>query len=99
MALQYALVASGGKAGSSSARLVRAEHLPPMQSPLEMGVASETTASEASSGLHDAERDALRKALARADGNMAQAARELGVARSTLYRMLKRHRLGAFARD
>ncbi len=34
---------------------------------------------------------ALRQALARAGGNVSQAARSLGVARSTIYRMMKRH--------
>ena len=38
-----------------------------------------------------AEREALRMALDRARGNMSEAARQLGVARSTLYRMIVRH--------
>lgn len=42
-----------------------------------------------------AERDALRAALDSARGNMSEAARQLGVARSTLYRMLVRHRIPA----
>jgi transcriptional regulator of acetoin/glycerol metabolism len=40
-----------------------------------------------------AERDALRRAVAESGGNLSVAARRLGVARSTLYRMLRRHRL------
>jgi len=40
-----------------------------------------------------AERDTLRKAVAESGGNLSSAARRLGVARSTLYRMLRRHNL------
>jgi len=43
--------------------------------------------------LSDAEREAVLQALDRSRGNMSEAARQLGVARSTLYRMLDRHGL------
>ncbi|MFO0002036.1 MAG: helix-turn-helix domain-containing protein [bacterium] len=35
----------------------------------------------------------MRRALAGSDGNLSEAARQLGVARSTLYRMMERHGL------
>jgi two-component system NtrC family response regulator len=41
-----------------------------------------------------AERAALREALARADGNLSAAARLLEVSRPTLYTLLRQHRLG-----
>ena len=44
-------------------------------------------------GLMDAERSAVRAAVARARGNMSAAARELGVSRATFYRLLKKHSL------
>lgn len=44
-------------------------------------------------GLKDAERSAVRAAVARARGNMSAAAKELGVSRATFYRLLKKHRL------
>lgn len=44
-------------------------------------------------GLKDAERSALRAAIARSRGNMSAAARELGVSRATFYRLLKKHGL------
>lgn len=44
-------------------------------------------------GLKDAERSAVRAAVARARGNMSAAARDLGVSRATFYRLLKKHRL------
>ncbi len=40
--------------------------------------------------LADAERGALRRALARADGNISAAARSLGISRATLHRKLNR---------
>lgn len=42
------------------------------------------------SGFEKAERAAVVRALARADGNVSQAARQLGVGRATLYRRMKR---------
>ncbi len=40
--------------------------------------------------LLDAERGAVRRALARADGNVSAAARQLGISRATLHRKMKR---------
>ena len=45
-------------------------------------------------GFERAERAAVIRALARADGNVSQAARALGVGRATLYRRMKRLGLG-----
>jgi transcriptional regulator of acetoin/glycerol metabolism len=45
------------------------------------------------SGLLDAERATVRRALAGARGNATQAARDLGVSRATFYRLLKKHSL------
>ncbi|MFY0680240.1 MAG: sigma-54-dependent Fis family transcriptional regulator [Thalassovita sp.] len=41
-------------------------------------------------GFEKAERAAVIRALARADGNVSQAARQLGIGRATLYRRMKR---------
>ncbi len=41
-------------------------------------------------GFEKAERAAVVRALARADGNVSQAARQLGIGRATLYRRMKR---------
>ncbi|WNG18316.1 sigma-54-dependent Fis family transcriptional regulator [Cystobacter fuscus] len=48
----------------------------------------------AGGGRKAAEARALREAMAAANGNLSEAARRLGVARSTLYRMLGRQHLG-----
>ncbi|WP_319825098.1 GAF domain-containing protein [Thalassovita sp.] len=50
--------------------------------------------SDESAGLDQAERAALRRALARSGGNASAAARELGIGRATLYRRMKRLGLG-----
>jgi transcriptional regulator of acetoin/glycerol metabolism len=68
---------------------LRASHLPPgfvanLTSPL---VPTATTGQE----LAVAEANALRRALEQAQGNLSEAARRLGVARTTLYRMMRRH--------
>lgn len=47
-----------------------------------------------SSALERAERAALKRAIARAGGNMSAAARELGIGRATLYRRMKRLGIG-----
>lgn len=46
------------------------------------------------SGFEKAERAAVIRALARADGNVSQAARALGIGRATLYRRMKRLKIG-----
>jgi len=43
--------------------------------------------------LEDLERDAIRQALARHDGNVGQAAQSLGLSRSALYRRIQRYGL------
>lgn len=45
---------------------------------------------EGPTGFEKAERAAVVRALARADGNVSQAARQLGIGRATLYRRMKR---------
>jgi len=45
-------------------------------------------------GLDSAERRELKRAIARADGNMAAAARALGISRATLYRRMDRLGVG-----
>ena len=45
--------------------------------------------------LDDMERDAIREALARVDGNVSLAAKALGVSRSALYRRLQRYGISA----
>ncbi len=52
-------------------------------------------AQDQGSPLHSAERAAVLGALDHSRGNLSDAARHLGVARSTLYRMLARHGLRA----
>lgn len=45
------------------------------------------------SSLHDAEREAIRQALAASRGNRTHAARQLGIARSTLLEKIKKYEL------
>jgi len=52
--------------------------------------AKSDAASAVSADLVDAERGAVRRALARADGNVSAAARALGISRATLHRKLNK---------
>lgn len=80
MALEVALVLSDGLT-------IEAWHLPE-----DVGVASTPTPVPLAT-LADTEADSVRRALAEAGGNVSAAAARLGVARSTLYRMMRRHQL------
>ncbi|MFN3202757.1 MAG: sigma-54-dependent Fis family transcriptional regulator [Bradymonadia bacterium] len=91
--LHCALIMSG------DAPVLTLEHLPPGT---ELSIFTEpapsttpTPGNHLASGrnLNGLEGEAVRTALREAAGNVSQAARTLGVARSTLYRMMKRHGL------
>jgi transcriptional regulator of acetoin/glycerol metabolism len=74
---------------AGAARVVLPEHLP-----AEFGSTLAPTESESKSAdLEIAERATVRRVLAEVEGNVSVAARRLGVARSTLYRMMRRHGL------
>jgi transcriptional regulator with PAS, ATPase and Fis domain len=90
-ALQYALIlADGGEIGP--------EHLPTLLSARgpeparQAAPPSPIEASETGSPrtLAEIETELVRRTVAEADGNLALAARRLGIARSTLYRFLRR---------
>ena len=87
-ALQYALtLADGGE--------IRPEHLPTLLSargpePPRPPVSSVPAAPPSPRTLAELEIDLVRRTVAEADGNVALAARRLGIARSTLYRSLRR---------
>jgi DNA-binding NtrC family response regulator len=55
----------------------------------------EPTTSPGPRSLDELERDAIKEALARADGNVSLAAKALGVSRSALYRRLQRYGITA----
>ncbi|QRK09492.1 sigma-54-dependent Fis family transcriptional regulator [Archangium violaceum] len=71
------------------------EPLAPEHLPDDVAEPSGKAATNEGGGRKEAEARALREAMASAHGNLSEAARRLGVARSTLYRMLVRHGLAA----
>ena len=80
--LEVALVLADGAAR------IEPQHLPDDLPAAHVGAEPATSGAEA---LEDVEARAVRKALAAAGGNVSRAAEKLGVARSTLYRMMRRH--------
>ncbi|HSF40697.1 MAG TPA: sigma 54-interacting transcriptional regulator [Thermoanaerobaculia bacterium] len=88
-ALQYALTLAEGDE-------IRCEHLPPpllsARGPQTAWPVAAPPPAEAAGPrtLAALEQDLVRRAVAEADGNLALAARRLGIARSTLYRFLRR---------
>ncbi|MFK7928927.1 MAG: sigma-54-dependent Fis family transcriptional regulator [Myxococcota bacterium] len=84
MALHRAMVLAG-------AGPIEAWHLPQAET---SAIPTPDKAPDAPPTLADAERSAVRNALRIAEGNLSAAARTLGVARSTVYRLMKRHGLG-----
>ncbi|NUP07859.1 MAG: sigma-54-dependent Fis family transcriptional regulator [Polyangiaceae bacterium] len=76
-------------ASAAPERLILPGHLP-----LEAAEPAKSEGAPMSQGLrHVAERSALEEALRAANGNVSLAAKKLGVARSTLYRMKQRHKV------
>ena len=75
-ALDYAAVTAG------KARQIEIWHLP---------VGRDEVVTSPADLRRSAERIALLESISRARGNLSDAARMMGVARSTLYRMMRRH--------
>ncbi len=69
--------------------VIRAEHLPLDVTPR----AIEAAQGETPDALTEVEGSVVRRVLSEVAGNVSAAARRLGIARSTLYRMMKRHGL------
>lgn len=87
-ALHHALVLAG-----ESGPLAR-EHFPhPLLEEAQASAAPTDKADSPGHSIDDAERRALVKAYEATEGNISAIARRLDVARSTVYRMLKRHNL------
>ena len=63
-----------------------------------IAAATETATAAPATSLEDAERLAIVRAVKNMHGNLAQAARALGVSRSTLYRKVERYHLESIAR-
>lgn len=80
MALQFGLAVAPGA-------VIRAQDLPPQIHSADF----EQRAEEPATDLRSSEREALLRTLRATDGNVSAAARRLGVARSTIYRMIERH--------
>ena len=78
--------------------LIEPSHLPPeyqrsMSMSSNVGDSGNAVADAAVADLAVAERSTVRRVLAEVEGNVSTAAKRLGVARSTLYRMMKKHGL------
>lgn len=84
-ALHYAMVIADGAPISPA-------HFPPSLGPAPAAAIPAPREADGRS-LSDAEGEALQQALAESGGNISAAARMLGVARSTVYRLMERHGL------
>ncbi|MDY7091880.1 MAG: sigma-54-dependent Fis family transcriptional regulator [Acidobacteriota bacterium] len=80
MALQFGLAVAPG-------RVIRAQDLPPQIHATDPEQGPEAPITD----LRSSEREALLRTLRATNGNVSAAARRLGVARSTVYRMIERH--------
>jgi len=85
MALHHGLVMAAG------ARTLEPWHLPSATAAAEPSGPEGPAPVRQAPKLATTQADAVRQALIEADGNVSAAARALGVARSTVYRMAKRH--------
>lgn len=85
-ALHYALVIADGVP-------IRPAHFPPGVPPGAAPAAAGAAPGEDACSLASAEGAALQQALTESGGNISAAARLLGVARSTVYRLMERHGL------
>lgn len=83
---------------TSSEEVVSLDELPPELLDENTTVAVVPPVLQQSASLEDTERLAIVRAVHSAHGNLAQAARALGVSRSTLYRKLQLYRLEAIAK-
>jgi transcriptional regulator of acetoin/glycerol metabolism len=58
-----------------------------------MGASSHEVKTPVSYNIQDVEKAAIEKAIRKHNGNLSQAAQELGMGRSTLYRKMKKYGL------
>jgi transcriptional regulator with PAS, ATPase and Fis domain len=83
--LDVTLILAGGSA------VIELDHLPSEFQRAPDARTGEAAPRPGSGELATVEASAVRRALGEADGNVKHAAMRLGVARSTLYRMMRRH--------
>ncbi len=87
-ALHHALVLAEG------APILDVPHFPPDVAASTAAAPEGAPRDAGGASRSDAERSAVEQALLLAAGNLSEAARRLGVARTTLYRLMRRHGLG-----
>ncbi|MFN0058861.1 MAG: sigma-54-dependent transcriptional regulator [Planctomycetota bacterium] len=75
------------------------EHLPPLVNAAPNTPGGDTRELAATSTMEERERSAVEDALARHSGNIRAAARELGIARGTLYRKVRKFGIAGYTDD